>query len=175
MIDIKAERKAIRRLLWRWGAVHKYCVRRQKELSEIGELIDAAMDIKPYELFGVDKKNLYGDTPRDVLPPQHVSTPSNPTERNAEMIMALKARYAQALMDITEDIQRELDFAAAMDSVMLDLSEDERSVLRYRYCHGMRQERIAKILVYSQSQVCKKMRRAENKLMGWIAVLAKEE
>ena len=154
MIDIREERKEIRRLLWRWGGVTAFCARRQKELVEYGELIDSVSDIKPQVLTGMPIG----------------SEVSSPTERNAERLRSLKERYAERIIDLTAEIDDELAFAAAVESAMGDFTPIEKTVLDFKYKHERRVRVVADRLRYSVAQIENIERGAVDKLRKRISV-----
>ena len=47
------DRKAIRRLLWRWGRVLDYCAARQREIAGFLALIDEAAEMGPPPAGGI--------------------------------------------------------------------------------------------------------------------------
>lgn len=133
------ERKAIRRLLWRWGRVLEYCAARQREIAGFMALIDEAAEIGP--------------------PPMGASTgrsgPGDPTGRAAVRMDELISRYRGEVSRLMGSCDREMEFMSAMDAVLDQLPGDQRRVIELRYKHGCRWEYIAVKMCFTVHHVQK--------------------
>lgn len=156
---VRADRKKVRRLLWRWGRVTVYCARRQKDIAEFSELIDSIGDIKPQAITGM---------PRG-------SGISDPTQLSAEKLTAIKERYADWIGNLQTDVECELRFCSAMDDVIKILDVSETAVIELRYKRGMQYPDIAKKTHYSDAQVENIERAAIDKLRELILTDSEEE
>ena len=133
------DRKAIRRLLWRWGRVLEYCAARQREIAGFVTLIDGAEDIGPSPISGVAVR----------------SGPGDPTGRMAVRLDDLVSRYKAEVARLLAACDREMAFMAAMDAVLDRLPGDQRRVVELRYKQGCRWEYIAAKMCFSVHHVQK--------------------
>lgn len=133
------DRKAIRRLLWRWGRVLEYCAARQREIAGFMTLIDEAAEMGPPPPgWGAGR-----------------SGPGDPTGRAAMRMDELIRRYRGEVNRLTAACDREMAFMAAMDEVLDQLPGDQRRVVELRYKLGHRWEYIAIKLCFSVQHVQK--------------------
>lgn len=133
------DRKAIRRLLWRWGRVLEYCAARQREIAGFLALIDDAAGMGPPPPgWGAGR-----------------SGPGDPTGRAAMRMDELIRRYRGEVNRLTAACDREMAFMAAMDEVLDQLPGDQRRVVELRYKLGHRWEYIAIKLCFSVQHVQK--------------------
>ena len=133
------DRKAIRRLLWRWGRVLDYCAARQREIAGFMALIDEAAGMGPPPPgWGAGR-----------------SGPGDPTGRAAMRMDELIRRYRGEVNRLTAACDREMAFMAAMDEVLDQLPGDQRRVVELRYKLGHRWEYIAIKLCFSVQHVQK--------------------
>lgn len=148
------DRKAIRRLLWRWGRVLEYCAARQREIAGFMALIDEAAEIGP--------------------PPMGASTgrsgPGDPTGRAAVRIDELISRYRGEVSRLMGSCDREMAFMSAMDAVLDQLPGDQRRVIELRYKQGCRWEYIALKMCFSAQHVRRLDAAAVDKLAGIIRI-----
>lgn len=131
------DRKAIRRLLWRWGRVLDYCAARQREIMGFMALIEDAAEIGPPPIGGGNGR----------------IGPGDPTGRAAVRMEELSIRYRGEVARLMAACDREMDFMAAMDAVMDDLPGEQRRVLELRYKQGARWEYIALKMCFSVQHI----------------------
>jgi hypothetical protein len=93
------------------------CRRKQEEIAEYNGLIDATYGLHAQKLTGMP----------------HGGEVSNPTAITAERAEKLRDAYRRRIADITDDIANLMDFCAAIDSLLLDLSVDQYKVIDLRY------------------------------------------
>lgn len=132
-----ADRKAIRRLLWRWGRVLDYCAARQREIAGFLELIDEAAEMGPPPAGGAAGR----------------SGPGDPTGRAAVRMEELIRRYRGEVARLMAACDREMAFMAAMDAVIDNLPGEQRRVLELRYKQGARWEYIALKMCFSVQHI----------------------
>ena len=133
------DRKAIRRLLWRWGRVLDYCAARQREIAGFMTLIDEAAGIGPAPLGGNTRK----------------SGPGDPTGRAAIRMDDLISRYRGEVARLLDACDKEMAFLGAMDAVLDSLPGEQRRVIELRYKQGCRWEYIAVKMCFSVHHVQK--------------------
>ena len=133
------DRKAIRRLLWRWGRVLDYCAARQREIAGFMTLIDEAAGIGPAPLDGNARK----------------SGPGDPTGRAAIRMDELVSRYRGEVARLLEACDKEMAFLGAMDAVLDSLPGEQRRVIELRYKQGCRWEYIAVKMCFTVHHVQK--------------------
>ncbi len=150
----KAQRAQARRLLVRWGKTTAFCARRQREIVDYEQLIAGVGDIKPQQLTGMPFGGGTSDT----------------TAWSAAQLEELKRRYNDRIGDLKGDIKRELDFASAMDQMLVDLEPIELTVLEYRYKHDRKPQNVAICLGYSLRQVERIEQEAVDKLRDCIEI-----
>lgn len=150
----RADRKKVRRLLWRWGRVTAYCARRHKDIIEFTELIENVGDIKPQVITGMPRGG----------------GKSDPTQLSAARLAMLKERYSERICDLQTDVEKELRFCTAMDEALKVLDVTETAVIELRYKRGMQYPEIAKETNYSDAQVENIERGAVDKLRERILV-----
>lgn len=131
------DRKAIRRLLWRWGRVLDYCAARQREIAGFMALIDEAAEMGPPPAGGAAGR----------------SGPGDPTGRAAVRMEELIRRYRGEVARLMAACDREMAFMAAMDAVLEHLPGDQRRVVELRYKQGARWEYIALKMCFSAQHV----------------------
>lgn len=148
------QRRQIRRLLWRWGRVTEFCARRHHDIEEFNELIESVADIRPQQLSGMP----------------HGGGTSDPTQRAAFAMDGLKERYEARVSELAEDIQKELDFAKAIDGAVKVLDAAEMGIIELRYKKGKRYEQIAEDTRYSVDHVKRIEREAIDKLSEEIKI-----
>lgn len=137
VVKIMTDRKAIRRLLWRWGRVLDYCAARQREIAGFLALIDEAAEMGPPPPgWGAGR-----------------SGPGDPTGRAAMRMDELIRRYRGEVARLMAACDREMAFMAAMDEVLDQLPGDQRRVVELRYKLGHRWEYIAIKLCFSVQHV----------------------
>lgn len=129
------DRKAIRRLLWRWGRVLDYCAERQREIDGFMEL-----------LRGIEE-------PAAIQLGQCRTGPGDPTGRLAVRVEELAARYRGEAQRVLEACDKELAFHRAMDEAIAALPSDQRRVIELRYRQGCRWEYIALKMCFSAQHV----------------------
>lgn len=116
MVDNET-RAAIRRLLKRWGRTAQMCKGKQEEIERYNCLIDATYGLHAQQYSGMP----------------HGGEVSNPTAMTAEQADKLREAYKGRIADIVEDIVELTEFCAAIDSLLLDLPEDQQRVIELRY------------------------------------------
>ena len=131
------DRKAIRRLLWRWGRVLDYCAARQREIAGFLMLIDEAAEMGPPPAGGAAGR----------------SGPGDPTGRAAVRMEELIRRYRVEVARLMAACDREMAFMAAMDAVIDELPGEQRRVLELRYKQGARWEYIALKMCFSVQHI----------------------
>lgn len=131
------DRKAIRRLLWRWGRVLDYCAARQREIAGFLVLIDEAAEMGPPPAGGAAGR----------------SGPGDPTGRAAVRMEELIRRYRGEVARLMAACDREMAFMAAMDAVIDELPGEQRRVLELRYKQGARWEYIALKMCFSVQHI----------------------
>lgn len=131
------DRKAIRRLLWRWGRVLEYCAARQREIAGFLALIDEAAEMGPPPAGGAAGR----------------SGPGDPTGRAAVRMEELIRRYRVEVARLMAACDREMAFMAAMDTVLDTLPGEQRRVVELRYKQGCRWEFIAVRMCFSVQHV----------------------
>lgn len=131
------DRKAIRRLLWRWGRVLEYCAARQREIAGFLALIDEAAEMGPPPAGGAAGR----------------SGPGDPTGRTAVRMEELIRRYRGEVARLMAACDREMAFMAAMDAVIDELPGEQRRVLELRYKQGARWEYIALKMCFSVQHI----------------------
>lgn len=132
-----ADRKAIRRLLWRWGRVLEYCAARQREIAGFLMLIDEAAEMGPPPAGGAAGR----------------SGPGDPTGRAAVRMEELIRRYRGEVARLMAACDREMAFMAAMDAVIDNLPGEQRRVVELRYKQGCRWEYIALKMCFSVQHI----------------------
>lgn len=146
------DRKAIRRLLWRWGRVLDYCAERQREIDGFMELIR-----------GIEE-------PHAIQAGPGKTGPGDPTGRLAVRVDELAARYRSEAQRVLDACDKELAFLKAMDEAIAELPGDHRRVLELRYRQGCRWEYIALKMCFSPQHVRRLDAAAVDKLAGIIRV-----
>lgn len=146
------DRKAIRRLLWRWGRVLDYCAERQREIDGFMELIR-----------GIEE-------PHAIQAGPGKTGPGDPTGRLAVRVDELAARYRSEAQRVLDACDKELAFLKAMDEAIAELPGDQRRVLELRYRQGCRWEYIALKMCFSAQHVYRLDAAAVDKLAGIIRV-----
>lgn len=146
------DRKAIRRLLWRWGRVLDYCAERQREIDGFMELIR-----------GIEE-------PHAIQAGPGKTGPGDPTGRLAVRVDELAARYRSEAQRVLDACDKELAFLKAMDEAIAELPGDQRRVLELRYRQGFRWEYIALKMCFSAQHVRRLDAAAVDKLAGIIRV-----
>ena len=146
------DRKAIRRLLWRWGRVLDYCAERQREIDGFMELIR-----------GIEE-------PQAIQAGPGKTGPGDPTGRLAVRVDELAARYRSEAQRVLDACDKELAFLKAMDEAIAELPGDQRRVLELRYRQGCRWEYIALKMCFSAQHVYRLDAAAVDKLAGIIRV-----
>ena len=146
------DRKAIRRLLWRWGRVLDYCAERQREIDGFMELIR-----------GIEE-------PHAIQAGPGKTGPGDPTGRLAVRVDELAARYRSEAQRVLDACDKELAFLKAMDEAIAELPGDQRRVLELRYRQGCRWEYIALKMCFSAQHVRRLDAAAVDKLAGIIRV-----
>lgn len=146
------DRKAIRRLLWRWGRVLDYCAERQREIDGFMELIR-----------GIEE-------PHAIQAGPGKTGPGDPTGRLAVRVDELAARYRSEAQRVLDACDKELAFLKAMDEAISELPGDQRRVLELRYRQGCRWEYIALKMCFSAQHVRRLDAAAVDKLAGIIRV-----
>lgn len=146
------DRKAIRRLLWRWGRVLDYCAERQREIDGFMELIR-----------GIEE-------PHAIQAGPGKTGPGDPTGRLAVRVDELAARYRSEAQRVLDACDKELAFLKAMDEAISELPGDQRRVLELRYRQGCRWEYIALKMCFSAQHVYRLDAAAVDKLAGIIRV-----
>ena len=146
------DRKAIRRLLWRWGRVLDYCAERQREIDGFMELIR-----------GIEE-------PQAIQAGPGKTGPGDPTGRLAVRVEELAARYRSEAQRVLDACDKELAFLKAMDEAIAELPGDQRRVLELRYRQGCRWEYIALKMCFSAQHVYRLDAAAVDKLAGIIRV-----
>lgn len=146
------DRKAIRRLLWRWGRVLDYCAERQREIDGFMELIR-----------GIEE-------PHAIQAGPGKTGPGDPTGRLAVRVDELAARYRGEAQRVLDACDKELAFLKAMDEAIAELPGDQRRVLELRYRQGCRWEYIALKMCFSAQHVYRLDAAAVDKLAGIIRV-----
>lgn len=131
------DRKAIRRLLWRWGRVLDYCAARQREIAGFLMLIDEAAEMGPPPAGGAAGR----------------SGPGDPTGRAAVRMEELIRRYRGEVARLMAACDREMAFMAAMDTVLDTLPGEQRRVVELRYKQGCRWEYIALKMCFSVQHI----------------------
>lgn len=146
------DRKAIRRLLWRWGRVLDYCAERQREIDGFMELIR-----------GIEE-------PHAIQAGPGKTGPGDPTGRLAVRVDELAARYRSEAQRVLDACDKELAFLKAMDEAIAELPGDQRRVLELRYRQGCRWEYIALKMCFSAQHVRRLDAAAVDKLAGIIRI-----
>ena len=146
------DRKAIRRLLWRWGRVLDYCAERQREIDGFMELIR-----------GIEE-------PHAIQAGPGKTGPGDPTGRLAVRVDELAARYRSEAQRVLDACDKELAFLKAMDEAIAELPGDQRRVLELRYRQGCRWEYIALKMCFSAQHVYRLDAAAVDTLAGIIRV-----
>lgn len=146
------DRKAIRRLLWRWGRVLDYCAERQREIDGFMELIR-----------GIEE-------PHAIQAGPGKTGPGDPTGRLAVRVDELAARYRSEAQRVLDACDKELAFLKAMDEAISELPGDQRRVLELRYRQGCRWEYIALKMCFSAQHVRRLDAAAVDKLAGIIRI-----
>ena len=146
------DRKAIRRLLWRWGRVLDYCAARQREIAGFMELIR-----------GIEE-------PHAIQAGPGKTGPGDPTGRLAVRVDELAARYRSEAQRVLDACDKELAFLKAMDESIAELPGDQRRVLELRYRQGCRWEYIALKMCFSAQHVYRLDAAAVDTLAGIIRV-----
>lgn len=152
------DRKAIRRLLWRWGRVLDYCAARQREIAGFLMLIDEAAEMGPPPAGGAAGR----------------SGPGDPTGRAAVRMEELIRRYRGEVARLMAACDREMSFMAAMDTVLDTLPGEQRRVVELRYKQGCRWEYIAVKMCFSVQHV-KKLEAAAIAVVGENIFIQKQE
>jgi DNA-directed RNA polymerase specialized sigma subunit len=119
-------------------------------MQDFQELLKSVADLHPSPLTGM---------------PRGTET-SDPTARLAELAEVYKERIA----DYQVDIGIELDFAAAIDSLIQELDPDERAVVEQRYKHDKNTTTTAQKLSTSESCVERADRSALDKIRSWVNI-----
>lgn len=153
------ERRVIRRLLWRWGRVTAFCVRRHKDIEDCKTLISRAADVRPQSMTG--------------LP--HGSGAGDPTPRAAAMMAQLKERYSSRVEALAAEIEEELRFSDAIDEALRVCSEKEIAIIELKYKREYSTQRIASATNFSKSRVEQIERGAIDKLRKLIEIKAEGE
>lgn len=148
------DRKAIRRLLWRWGRVLDYCAARQREIAGFLMLIDEAAEMGPPPAGGAAGR----------------SGPGDPTGRAAVRMEELIRRYRGEVARLMAACDGEMAFMAAMDTVLDTLPGEQRRVVELRYKQGCRWEYIAVKMCFSVQHVRRLDAAAADKLAEDISV-----
>lgn len=148
------DRQNIRRLLWRWGDVVKFCANQHRELSQYNDLISSATGLKAIKMDGMP----------------HGSVVGRPTECSAERVLRLKEMYEERISWAVEAIDKELRFEAAINDAMACLNQSERAVIDMRYKRKYSFVRIARELKYAEATIKAKEKKAVEKLAKRITI-----
>jgi DNA-directed RNA polymerase specialized sigma24 family protein len=119
-------------------------------MQDFQELLKSVADLHPSPLTGM---------------PRGTET-SDPTARLAELAEVYKERIA----DYQVDIGIELDFAAAIDSLIQELDPDERAAVEQRYKHDKKALAISQKLSISESLAEKLDKSALDKIRSWVNI-----
>ena len=141
------DRQNIRRLLWRWGDVAKFCANQHRELSQYNDLIASATGIKAINIDGMPHGSMVG----------------RPTECAVERVLRLKEMYEERIAWAVEAIDKELRFEAAVNDAMGCLNQSERAVIELRYKRKYSFVRIARELKYAEAAIKAKEKKAVEK------------
>ena len=133
------DRKAIRRLLWRWGRGLDYCAAGQRGIAGFLTVVDEAAGIGPSPFGGNTRKNGAGDA----------------TSRGANRMDELISRYRGEVARLLEACDKEMAFLGAMDAVLDSLPGEQRRVIELRYKQGCRWEYIAVKMCFTVHHVQK--------------------
>lgn len=141
------DRQRVRRLLWRWGGATAYCARCHREIADYNELIASAVDLRARDVTAVVGSEV-----------------ADPTARAAERLARLHDRYQERVAELTEDIDKRLEFAAAMDDAMTCLGQAQHEIITLHYKHRDPYEVIARQAGYCVDRVKQIERAAVDKL-----------
>jgi RNA polymerase sigma factor (sigma-70 family) len=136
-MDKREKRKKIRMLLGKWGNTLTHCARLEKELTQLLEHTDSALDIKSRTLDGMPRS----------------ADPSDATAKAAQIHMDRMERHHARIHALREEIETARRFESCINEAMTVLSDKERAIIELRYKRGLKYERIAEETCYSPAAV----------------------
>ena len=148
------ERRAIRRLLWKWGQVMEYCAARQREIDGFQEIANAARDLPPVRLTGLPGSK----------------TPSDMTGMLAIRAEELAKQYDGIIKQLMADCDKALKFKSAMDDIISQLSMEQQKILELRYKQGCKWTFIAFKICSSERRIRRLEEQAVDQLGPYIKV-----